>query len=70
MKIDIINNPEFQKALWHCVSKTIDACNACGCTYDEQYLENKWQNRLLDAWSSRCNTAEKLIAYAEEKFAF
>ena len=68
--IDIINNEEFQKAVSECVQKSIDACNSCGATYDEAYLESKWQSRFLDAWSKTCNTAEQLIAYAEKSFAF
>ena len=68
--IDVINDPEFQKAVWACVEKSVDACNSCGATYDEVYLENKWQNRLLGAWSKNCNTAEQLMSYAEKSFAF
>jgi len=67
---DIINNPEFNKAVYECVSRSIDACNACGASYDEIFLENKWQKRLIDAFSKRCNTFEQLMSYAENEFAF
>jgi hypothetical protein len=68
--IDIINSKEFQAALWDCVQKSIDACESCGASYDESYLENKWQKRLLGAWGKNCNTAAQLMAYAEKSFAF
>lgn len=67
--IDVINSAEFQKAVWHCVEKSIEACNSCGATYDEWYLENKWSKRLIDAVKGSPN-AEKLIQYAEKEFAF
>jgi len=69
-RIDVVNNSEFQKAVLECVEKSIDSCNSCGATYDECFLQRKWENRLLEAWSKTCNTAEQLIAYAEKSFAF
>ena len=69
-KIDIMNNPEFRKAVNICVNSSIDACNSCGATYDEFYLENKWERRLLDVFGKNLNTAEALVHYAEENLAF
>ena len=69
-KIDIINNPEFRKAVNICVNASIDACNSCGATYDEFYLENKWERRLLDVFGKNRNTSGSLVNYAEENFTF
>jgi hypothetical protein len=69
-KIDIINRPEFQSALWVCIEKTIEACNSCGATYDELYLENKWSKRLLDMKGIENATSDMIVKYAEMNFAF
>jgi hypothetical protein len=69
-KIDIINRPEFQNAVWDCVAKSIDACESAGATYDEWYLENKWEKRLLDMPGVENARVDELVGYAEQKFAF
>jgi hypothetical protein len=69
-QIDVCNTESFKETVWACVEKSIDACNSCGATYDEQYLYNKWERRLLGAYTRECSTNEQLMAYAEREFVF
>lgn len=68
--IDIINNPEVNKAISECVDRSIQACNSCGATWDYQYLELKWERRVIDAFSAKCHTFNDLMAVMEDRYAF
>jgi hypothetical protein len=69
-KIDIVNRTEFQQALNRCVNESIEACEKIGASYDESYLENKWQNRLLMCPNAKKADANTLFTYAAENFTF
>lgn len=58
-----------EEAITLCIEKSIEACESCGATYCEFYLDNKWRKRFKGLPKVNNLTTEQLMSYAEN-FSF